>query len=177
MQTTVYGLTSLQSSKPPRSQDSDAVALKNPDHVEDEDDETDHANLKKDLALQRLIQESHLLEKDGLTSHAGETRHRALDMRFQKLGSKSSIFAQPKMPLAQRMGIATKAAERSEHRRREARENGIVLEKARQEKKDGRKSRQRNIDAPSVGKFRKGMLTLSKKDLHEIHGPRRKPRQ
>lgn len=159
-------------------QDQEVVTLKNnAGHIGEEDAETDHANLKKDLALQRLLEESHLLDRAGSISHAGETRHRALDMRFQKLGSKSSTYVQSKMPLAQRIGIATKAAENAERRRREARENGIILEKAQHEKKSEKQHRQKNIDAPSVGKFRKGMLTLSRKDLREINGPKPKRRR
>ena len=172
-----HELNHAQSSKPPQSQDFDAIASSTSNVDNDGDPETDRANLKKDLALQRLLQESHLLERDGLGSGDGETRHRALDMRFQKLGSKSSIYAQAKMPLSQRTGIAQKAAERSEHRRREARENGIILEKVGGAKREKAKPRDRSIHASGVGKFRKGMLTLSKQDVREIEGPKRKSRR
>ena len=95
------------------------------------------------------------------------------------MGSKSSIFKQEKMPLAQRKGIHAKAAGREESRRKEAFENGIVLEKKSKGKRgsdnrgsDGR--RERGIGAPSVGRFEGGTLKLSRKDIAEIEGPRKK---
>ncbi len=77
------------------------------------------------------------------------------------------------MPLAQRKGIIAKAAERDESRRRDAKDNGIILEKAVNEKKKPEVRRQRGIGAPSVGKFQGGMLKLSRKDVDEIVGPKR----
>ena len=77
------------------------------------------------------------------------------------------------MPLAQRKGIAAKASEREETRRREAQENGIILEKvAKRKRKDG-SQRQRGIGAPSIGKFQGGMLKLSKNDVAKIEGPQK----
>ncbi|KAL8687517.1 MAG: hypothetical protein Q9218_006334 [Villophora microphyllina] len=134
---------------------------------------TDAANLKKDLALQRLLKESHLLEPASSTAPSGQNRHKALDLRQQVLGSKSSVFSQQRMPLAQRKGIRAKAVERDEGRRREAKENGIILEKVAKSKANGPK-RERGIEAPSVGKFSRGMLTLSKKDVASIVGPRKR---
>ncbi|KAI4177745.1 MAG: hypothetical protein LQ343_000209 [Gyalolechia ehrenbergii] len=130
---------------------------------------TDAANLKKDLALQRLLEESHLLDPALSLAPSGQKRHKALDMRQQALGSKSSTFSQKNMPLAQRKGILARAAERDEFRRRKAKENGIVLEKATKVKVQDPK-RQKEIGAPRVGKFTRGMLTLSKKDVYEIVG-------
>lgn len=77
------------------------------------------------------------------------------------------------MPMAQRKGIAMKIAEKEERRRYDAKENGIILEKAVKRKKGAGASRQRGIGAPSVGKFKGGMLKLSKQDILEIQGPRR----
>ncbi|KAF6241745.1 hypothetical protein HO173_000457 [Letharia columbiana] len=93
------------------------------------------------------------------------------------MGSKTSVFAQQKMPLAQRRGITAKATEREEHRRREAQENGIILEKAAKSKKKSDAIRQRGIGAPSVGKFQRGMLKLSKKDVADIEGPKKSARR
>ena len=93
------------------------------------------------------------------------------------MGSKSSVFAQQKMPLAQRKGITAKAREREEFRRREAQENGIILEKATKSKKKDGSIRQRGIGAPSVGKFQGGMLKLSKKDVAQIEGPKQVARR
>lgn len=92
---------------------------------------------------------------------------------MQDLGSKSSIYAQHKMPMAQRKGINAKATERDEVRRREAQENGIILEKATNTKKGGAARRKRALGTPAVGKFRGGMLKLSKRDVAEIQGPKK----
>ena len=80
------------------------------------------------------------------------------------------------MPLAQRKGIIAKATERNDSRRREAKENGIVLEKAVKGKKKHEAKRQRGVGAPSVGKFQGGMLKLSRKDVAEIVGPKETPK-
>jgi hypothetical protein len=149
---------------------------KDKDLVDSDEAATDAANLKKDLALQRLLKESHLLDPQSSLSHSGQNRHKALDLRLQDMGSKSSIFTQQKMPLAQRKGIMAKVAEREGTRRRTAQENGIILEKAVRGKKKDEGKRQRGIGAPSVGKFQGGMLKLSKKDVAEIEGPKKPSR-
>jgi len=89
------------------------------------------------------------------------------------MGSKSSIFTQQKMPLAQRKGILAKSAERDDVRRRQAQENGVILEKAVKGKSRDSSKRQRGIGAPSIGKFQGGMLKLSKKDVADIEGPKK----
>ncbi|KAL8936045.1 MAG: hypothetical protein Q9211_004381 [Gyalolechia sp. 1 TL-2023] len=141
-----------------------------------EDAATDAANLKKDLALQRLLEESHLLDPNSSLAPTGRKRHKAQDMRQQALGSKSSIFSQKSMPLVQQKGILAKAAEREEHRRRDAKENGVILEKVTKVKWQHPK-RQREIGAPRVGKLTRGMLTLSKNDVYEIVGRSKKTRR
>ena len=101
---------------------------------------------------------------------------------MQTLGSKSSIFAQQKMPIAHRKGIIAKSTEREVTRRREARENGIILEKPSfsASKKSGGssiskpKKRERGVGGPSVGSFNRGMLKLSKRDVMDIQGPKKK---
>ena len=118
-----------------------------------------------------------MLDSQSSLSHSGQNRHKALDLRLQDLGSKSSVFAQQRMPLAQRKGIAAKAVEREELRRREAKENGIILEKAIKRKKKDGSMRQRGIGAPSIGKFQGGMLKLSKKDVAKIEGPKKTTRR
>ena len=164
-----------QSAKPPCSTTiiASTAKRKQSNPIENEDSSTDAANLKKDLALQRLLKESHLLDSDSSLSYSGQNRHKALDLRLQDMGSKTSIFAQQKMPLAQRKGIAAKATEREELRRREAQENGIILEKKAKSRKKAHNVKQRSIDAPSVGKFQGGMLRLNKKDVAEIEGPKK----
>ena len=141
--------------------------------INEPDDADESANLKKDLALQRLLKESHLLEPKSSLSHTGQNRHKAHDLRLREMGSRSSIFSQQKMPLAQRKGITAKAVEREETRRREALDNGIVLEKAGSSKKRADMKRKRGIGAPTVGKFRGGTLRLSTKDVAEIQGPKK----
>ncbi|CAD6456769.1 6e505f15-09fb-4678-8dbf-8b1208611190-CDS [Sclerotinia trifoliorum] len=98
---------------------------------------TEALNLKNDLALQRLLDESHLLTSSSSSSSAnshlshtlqGKNRLKALDLRVQALGGKTSIHKQESMPMAMRKGIVKKAEEKEERRRREARENGVVLE-------------------------------------------------
>lgn len=131
------------------------------------------ANLKKDLALQRLLKESHLLEPQSALTVTSKNRHRALDLRLQDLGSKSSLYKQQQMPMAQRKGMTAKAIEKDETRRKEAQENGVILEKAVKTRKVGSARRDRALGVPAVGKFRGGMLKLSKKDVTEIEGPKK----
>lgn len=146
---------------------------KQPESTDNDESSTDASNLKQDLALQRLLKESHLLDPQSSLSQSGQNRHKAFDLRLQDMGSNTSVFAQQKMPFAQRKGITAKATKREELRRREAQENGIILEKAAKRKKKGDGKRQRGIGAPSVGKFQGGMLKLSKKDVAEIEGPKK----
>lgn len=155
---------------------SSALKRKQAQSLENDESSADAANLKKDLALQRLLKESHLLDSHSSLSHVGQNRHKALDLRLQDLGSKTSVFAQQNMPFAQRKGIMAKATKREDLRRREAQENGIILEKAGKPKKDST-MRQRGIGAPSVGKFRGGMLKLNKKDVAAIEGPKKTARR
>lgn len=80
------------------------------------------------------------------------------------------------MPLAQRKGIISKSVERSETRRREAKENGIILEKVGHGNRKNDAKRDRGVGAPSVGKFRSGTLKLSKVDVAQIQGPKKTSR-
>jgi hypothetical protein len=147
-------------------------ASRTADDLEDEEDKK--LNLKNDLALQRLLTESHLLDNTHQNSSleaTGKNRLRALDIRMQSLGAKTSVFDGGKMPMAMRQGITAHRADKEEKRRREARENGIVLEREKRVKKfEGR--RERGVGGPVVGKFKGGMLTLSKRDVRSIEGPR-----
>ncbi|KAI0862396.1 hypothetical protein F4860DRAFT_473245 [Xylaria cubensis] len=140
--------------------------------------------LKNDLALQRLLSESHLFSsaaaKGGgdrdpgdATEHVGRNRHLATDLRLSALGSKRSIYKQEKMPMSFRKGIQAAAEGREAKRRREAKENGIVLERpgALSKKVAGkRKGPSRAIDAPAVGRMNGGMLRLGKRDIADIEG-------
>jgi hypothetical protein len=86
------------------------------------------------------------------------------------------------MPMAMRKGIEAKKVEREKERRREAREGGIVLERAgggsvggrgkgkRSRRGGGRKEREREIGAPGVGVMKGGTLVLGKGDVEKIEG-------
>lgn len=85
------------------------------------------------------------------------------------------------MPLTHRKGITAKKAEREEKRRKEAKENGIILEagagKVRKGVREGGEGRrERGVGAPSVGKFQGGTLRLSRRDVAEIEGPKKSGR-
>ncbi|KAE8412588.1 hypothetical protein BDV36DRAFT_300761 [Aspergillus pseudocaelatus] len=138
----------------------------------DEDDGDDAANLKNDLALQRLLKESHLLESSSDLAPTGKNRLKALDLRMQSLGAKASLYHQ-NMPSSHRRGIKAKAEKKDDKRRREARENGIILEKPAPKTKPSTGRRERGVGGPSIGKFAGGTLNLSKRDLSAIQGPRR----
>ena len=69
-----------------------------------------------------------------------------------------------------------KSTEREQTRRREAKDSGIILEKTFKPKiKDPR--RERGIGAPSVGRFSRGILSLSKRDVNMIVGPAKRSKQ
>ncbi|KAI3333380.1 hypothetical protein F4824DRAFT_249599 [Ustulina deusta] len=140
--------------------------------------------LQNDLALQRLLAESHLLSPAGANSgdpgdaieHVGRNRLLATDLRLSALGAKTSIYKQARMPMSMRKGIQAAAEGRETKRRREARENGIVLERpaatslGKKAGKGKRNGSSRTIDGPAVGRMNSGMLKLSKKDIADIEG-------
>lgn len=140
-------------------------------------DEDEKDNLQNDLALQRLLKESHLLDANtfsatGNASSApeGAARLKALDMRIRDLGGKKSHLEQDRMPIAFRKGMVAKASEREGKRRTEAKENGIILERfgakgaggAGATTRGGGKERKRAIGTggPDIGTFRGATSTL-----------------
>ena len=140
-----------------------------------EDDSVEAAHMKNDLELQKLLRESTLLSanaptystRTGGARDSTNVRHKLTDLQIQSLGAKKSIFTQKSMPMSHRKGINAKKRAGDEKRRSEAKENGITLEKEKKERKAvGR--RERGVGAPSVGKFKGGTLTLSKKDLRGL---------
>lgn len=156
---------------------------------DDPQNEDSKSLLANDLALQRLISESHILSASnpfnsigsrGASSAdvraftEGRIRKRTTDLRLQKLGSKESIFTQRKMPMNMRKGILAARESREEKRRREARENGIILERAQDKsgKKSARKSKKGrgdvDVDMPGMGKFKNGELRLSKREVKAV---------
>ena len=133
--------------------------------------------MKNDLALQRLLKESHLLDAGAfngkVSAPEGRSRLKSLDLRIQDLGGRKSISEQEKMPLSHRKGITAKAAGRDSRRRKEAADNGVVLEKARTAIKSA-KRRERSVGGPTVGKFTGGTLKLSSRDVRSIEGPKQR---
>lgn len=138
--------------------------------------------LAQDLELRRLLAESHLLApaRAGAGTAvapkafaAGKTRQKATDLRVQALGSKLSIHKQEKMPMNMRKGIVAAAGARESKRRREAKENGVILER-----ETGKKSKKRDrgrdlgVDRPGVGRLRGAELRLSDRDVRGIEGVR-----
>ncbi|KAH9828323.1 hypothetical protein Tdes44962_MAKER02488 [Teratosphaeria destructans] len=169
-------MKAFMSSKPPTAQVKVVQKRKQGNKDEEEDEGAESTNLKHDLALQRLLKESHLLDKSSFDNATpmpeGKSRLKALDLRLQDLGAKQAISVQDKMPLAHRKGIKAKAANREVSRRKEAAENGIILERARNvAKASSSRKRDRGIGAPSVGKFKGGTLKLSSRDVRSIEGP------
>ncbi|KAK3357395.1 hypothetical protein B0T25DRAFT_156988 [Lasiosphaeria hispida] len=185
----------LSSKPPPLSIDVPTTKSKSTDPAR-EAPEDSAAFLANDLALQRLIAESHILSAaGGNASHylseaaaangansrpfaEGRTRLRTTDMRIQALGAKGSALAQAKMPMSMRKGILQSAETREDKRRREARENGIVLERepssgssggpAAKKKKKKKRSDERPVDMPSVGKMRGAELRISAFEARSI---------
>ncbi|KXS97023.1 hypothetical protein AC579_3179 [Pseudocercospora musae] len=159
------------SAKPPTHEGpvKSAAKLAKP-HVEHQGSEV--ANLQKDVALQRLLKESHLLDPSsfrGSTGPEGKERIKALDMRLQDLGAKSSAIQQEKMPMSMRKGISGQAASREASRRREAAENGIILEKFKRQSRP-EKARVRGVTGPGIGKMQGSTLKLSARDVRSIQG-------
>lgn len=90
---------------------------------------------------------------------------------MQELGAKTSLYKQ-KMPDAHRRGINAKAAAKDEKRRREAKENGIILERPSKVSKSSNERRERGVGGSSIGKFSGGTLNLSKQDLFSMKSTR-----
>ncbi|XWW97035.1 hypothetical protein V2A60_005015 [Cordyceps javanica] len=169
--------------------------------------------LAQDLELRRLLAESHLLtpshnnaasasvfsssvvhSASGAAPKAfasGRTRHKATDLRLQALGSKTSVLAQERMPMHMRKGIVAAAGAREAKRRREARENGVILERksgsvgvggAKKKNKGssggggggggGRARQERGVNGPGIGRMRGAELRISESDVRKIEGGR-----
>lgn len=161
----------FMSSKPPQGGPTTPISKS---IINDQTDLSEAANLKKDIALQRLLSESHLIDSIQNSTISGKNRHKATDLRLRALGSKFSILNQKNMPLSHRKGIVAKKRDRESKRKNEARENGIILEKATSGgKKFFGKRRDRGIGAPTIGIFSRGTLRLSEKDINNVEGSQR----
>ncbi|KAG6172406.1 hypothetical protein E4U27_006989 [Claviceps purpurea] len=158
--------------------------------------------LKQDLELRRLLSESHLLNPHARGAKSlssvsspstssssttstpafaeGRTRRKTTDLRVQALGAKTSIHVQEKMPMQMRKGMLAAQQAREVKRRREARENGVILERDVQ-MRGGDKKRRRGgggggggmaVDRPGVGRMRGAELRISERDVRGIEGGR-----
>ncbi|KAF3930008.1 hypothetical protein ABW19_dt0200300 [Dactylella cylindrospora] len=164
---------SFMSSKPPTSTTTTSSHLPSQTHpsTQTKDDPTDLQNLKNDVALQTLLRESHLLDRSTLTHSSGKNRHKAIESRIQSLGGTPMTQldgSTARIPMHIRKGMVRKKEMREEKRRRVAKENGVVLAKGdKKRKKEGRGKggRDAGVGNPSVGKFRRGALVLSRKDV------------
>ncbi|KAG5963024.1 hypothetical protein E4U58_003702 [Claviceps cyperi] len=153
--------------------------------------------LKQDLELRRLLSESHLLNPHArgaksLSSSSissstttltpafaeGRTRRQTTDLRVQALGAKTSIHIQEKMPMQMRKGMLAAQQAREVKRRREARENGVILERDVQirgrdkKRRRGGGSGMGGVDRPGVGRMRGAELRISERDVRGIEGGR-----
>lgn len=97
-------------------------------------------------------------------------------MRVQALGSKVSIHKQEKMPMGMRKGMVAAADAREVKRRREAKENGVILEretgKGKRRDRGGGGGGGRAVDTPGVGRFKGAELRISEHDVRRIEGSR-----
>ena len=169
---------SFMSSKPPATEQK-AVTSKNQTQASLIKEATNAFSLtSEDLALQRLLSESHLLTGTTRSTLLPtlKARQSAQDLRLRSLGAKKSVDAlgAGNTPMAVRKGIETKKDSRERNRRQHAREAGIVLEREDRSSADKDKRRKRAIDvgAPAVGRWKGGTLTLGKQDVAEIRGQR-----
>ncbi|KAH6888614.1 hypothetical protein B0T10DRAFT_488523 [Thelonectria olida] len=137
--------------------------------------------LAQDLELRRLLAESHLLAPSRSSTNntitpktfaAGRTRQKATDLRVQALGAKISIHKQEKMPMNMRKGMVASANARETKRRREAKENGIILEKETGQKSKRSRGRDLGVDRPGVGRLRGSELRLNDRDVRSIENGR-----
>ncbi|KAK6542547.1 hypothetical protein TWF694_006494 [Orbilia ellipsospora] len=156
---------SFMSSKPPSSitaPTASAYKQKQPE----KDDESETLNLQNDLALHRLLRESHLLDQKTLSHSSASNRQKAIESRIQSLGGTPLVKltnSDSKIPMHIRKGMAKKEAMRVEKKKKVARENGIVV--AKEKKKKRERKREGGVGGPSVGKFKRGALVLSKRDV------------
>ncbi|KAG7131652.1 hypothetical protein HYQ45_009793 [Verticillium longisporum] len=179
-------LKAFMSSRPPTQTDKPPPPPAKPSPSDEPDESTLRA---QDIALQRLLSESHLLASLNPTTAstaaaakpfaAGKLRQRTTDLRIQSLAAAGaplakqspSLFTQAKMPMAMRKRITATRDAREDKRRREARENGVVLERVAPVKKADKKGRhERALDGPEVGRMRGAELKLSDRDVRNIEG-------
>ncbi|KAG4304336.1 hypothetical protein PORY_002311 [Pneumocystis oryctolagi] len=125
--------------------------------------------IKNDFALQRLLEETRFLKRGSDSSTfslqpTGKQRHKIIENRVKLLGGKD-VFKE-KIPFKIRLGMKLKAKIRSDISKKKAKEAGIVRALCSSKWKAKRK-RNHGLNEITIGKYRKGMVILSKKDIRE----------
>lgn len=143
----------------------------------------DEEDLKNDLELQRLIEESHILQEQQEFSGAsisigdpmesiGKNRIKILEARMAKAGAKKKT---EKMPMAIAKGIKNKAKERSDTHKFRAKESGIVL--AREKKVRKQRVHDKGLKINSVGKSTAHGVTVSQRDIARVQSKTRRKKR
>ena len=136
-----------------------------------EDDEERDA-LKKDIELQKLLRESHLLADQGTgsLSATGKTRHKAVAMHLIHNGAKPP--PPEKMSMTMRCGIKQKQGKQLAKKEKEEKEAGIVTaKKATVQKK---KKSNKLLHELNLGKYKHGKLSITRSEINRIQKPTKK---
>ncbi|KAG4301513.1 hypothetical protein PCK1_002226 [Pneumocystis canis] len=125
--------------------------------------------LRNDVALQRLLEESELLKKGSNNSTfslnpTGKQRYKIIEKRLKLLGGKN---IKEKIPFKIRLGMEFKAKKRKEIANKRAKEAGIVQALPVSKPKIKHK-RNHGLNEIRIGKYYKGMVILSKNDIKEV---------
>ncbi|KTW27412.1 hypothetical protein T552_02391 [Pneumocystis carinii B80] len=134
----------------------------------DKRQDLDYKQLKNDIALQRLLRECHLLKKGSDSSTfslepVGKQRHKIIENRIKLLGGKE---IKEKIPFKIRLGMKLKAKIRSDIAKKKAKESGLVRALPAPKSKAKHK-RNYGLNEIRIGKYHKGMITLSEKDIRK----------
>lgn len=143
----------------------------------------DEEDLKNDLELQRLIEESHILHEQQEFTGAdisvgdpmesiGKNRIKILEARLAKAGGKKKV---EKMPMAIAKGVKAKAKERAETHKSRAREAGIVL--AHEKKVRKQRVHDRGLKINSVGKATAHGVSVSERDIARVQNKTRRKKR
>ncbi|CAN6674720.1 hypothetical protein TRVA0_062S00364 [Trichomonascus vanleenenianus] len=132
-------------------------------------------DIKNDLALQRLISESHILAEANQHSGAdisldfdpiGKSRLKALDTRLKSLGAKQE--KSQSMPMNMAKGIKQAQKTKQEKYTKHAREAGIILAKVSKDTSKKTKKRDRGLKIASVGRNTRHGLIISQQEIARV---------
>ncbi|RVD90253.1 uncharacterized protein DFL_001228 [Arthrobotrys flagrans] len=172
--TTKPSRRSFMSSKPPTSSASSTSKPQPTSKLSKSEEAAEVLHLKNDIALRNLLSESHLL--DSTLSHSNpKNRHKAIESRVIALGGKP-LKQKGNIPMAIQKGMKAKQKSIAEKVKREAKVNGVVMDKESKRAKERRKNKERQerrkgegrgtgVGHAKVGKFRGGELRLSRRDV------------